>query len=249
METTKQLVKEISALSSSLSNATPKGSKDDKIWSVMNTKEGDTLHETFNRQFNALFGEDCRDSHGRLYHVRQGKLGMGLVVSYLLKVNWADFPLDLAELKLRRLIAELQHLQCVPELSLVIHVNCLLDERTHLAQHEPSTSQQSLRMLPTPRHLNFPFSAKLSTISTPDRLKRAALLRQRVPIQVHPQPVQSQLHKTHVESLSLLIVTVMMKLELSVSRQRHVSHLHVLRLFLTLVLSLQRLQPRRDVPL
>lgn len=113
METTKQLVKKISALSSSLSDAVPKGSKTDKIWSVMNTEEGDSPHETFNRRFDALFGEDCRDSHGRLHHVRQGKLGMGLVVSSLSKVDWTNFPLDLVELKLQRLIAELQHLQCV----------------------------------------------------------------------------------------------------------------------------------------
>jgi hypothetical protein len=111
-ETVKQLVKEISALSSSLSDAVPKGSKDDKIWSVLNTKEGDTPHETFNRRFDALFGEDCRDPGGRLHHIRQGKLGMGLVISYLSKLNWTkDFPLDLVELKLQRLADELKHLQ------------------------------------------------------------------------------------------------------------------------------------------
>ena len=115
LETIKQLVKEISALSNSLSDVVPKGSKDDKIWSVMNTKEGDTLHETFNRRFDALFGEDCRDSCGRLHYVRQGKLGMGLVSSYLSKINWtAGFPLDLVELKLQRLVAELKLLQYVP---------------------------------------------------------------------------------------------------------------------------------------
>ncbi|KAF8227734.1 hypothetical protein L208DRAFT_1295188 [Tricholoma matsutake] len=114
-EIIKQLVKDISALSSSLSDAVPKGSKDDKIWSVMNTKEGDTPHETFNHQFDALFGEDCRDSGGCLHHVCQGKLRMGLVVSYLSKINWTNFPLDLVELKLQRLVAELQHLQCIPK--------------------------------------------------------------------------------------------------------------------------------------
>ncbi|KAI9507661.1 hypothetical protein F5148DRAFT_1306963 [Russula earlei] len=112
--TVKQLVKDISSLSNSLSDAVPRGSKDDKIWFVMNTKEGDVPpHETFNRRFDALFGEDCRDPGGRLHHIRQGKLGMGLVVSYLLKINWTNFPLDLVELKLERLIAELKHLQRV----------------------------------------------------------------------------------------------------------------------------------------
>jgi hypothetical protein len=111
-KTIKQLVKEITALSSSLSDAVPKGSKDDKIWSVMNTKEGDIPHETFNCRFDALFGEDCCDSGGRLHYVRQGKLGMGLVTSYLSKINWIkDFPLDLVELKLQRLVDELKHIQ------------------------------------------------------------------------------------------------------------------------------------------
>ena len=81
----------------------------------MNTKKGDIPHETFNCQFNVLFGEDCHDSGGHLQHVCQGKLGMGLVVSYLSKINWTDFPLDLIELKLECLVAELKHLQCIPK--------------------------------------------------------------------------------------------------------------------------------------
>jgi hypothetical protein len=114
VETIKQLVKEISVLSNSLSDAVPKGSKDDKIWAVMNTKEGDTPHETFNRRFDALFGEDCRDSGGCLHYVRQGKLGMSLITSYLSKISWTTgFPLDLVELKLQRLVTELKSLQYV----------------------------------------------------------------------------------------------------------------------------------------
>src|SRR5258708_19110569 len=113
--TIKPLLKDISALSSTLSDAVPKGSKDNKIWSVFNTKERDIPHETFNHRFDALFGVDCRDSRGRLLHVRQGKLGIGLVISYLSKIDWAaGFPLDLVELKLQRLVTELKVLQCVP---------------------------------------------------------------------------------------------------------------------------------------
>jgi hypothetical protein len=109
----KLLVKEIGSLSTSLADSVLKGTKDDKIWSVLNKEERDTPHETFNSRFDALFAEDCRDSNGRLHYIRQGKLGMGLVVSYISKINWADFPLDLVELKLQRLVTELKSLQYV----------------------------------------------------------------------------------------------------------------------------------------
>ena len=108
------LVKEIGSLSNTLADSVQKGTKDDKIWSVMNSEERETPHETFNRRFDALFAEDCRDADARLHHVRQGKLGMALVVSYLSKIDWTlDFPLDLVELKLRRLVTELKQLQYV----------------------------------------------------------------------------------------------------------------------------------------
>ena len=64
--------------------------------------------ETFNKRFDALFAEDCRDAEGHLPHIRQGKSGMGLVGAYLKKVDWSQgFPLDLVAIKLRRLVAEL----------------------------------------------------------------------------------------------------------------------------------------------
>ena len=87
LTTIKLLVKEIGSFLSSLSNAVPKGSKDNKIWSVMKAVECDTLHETFNQQFDVLFAEDCRNPDGYLHYVCQGKLGMGLIVSYLSKIN------------------------------------------------------------------------------------------------------------------------------------------------------------------
>ena len=133
----------------------------------MNSPEGEVPYETFNRRFDVLFGEDCRDLHGRLHYVRQGKHGMGLVVSYLSKIDWTDFPLDLVELKLQRLIAELQHLQYVPTCSSPIDINELLDVWTYLAQHAHSPSPQSSKMPPILRRLNFPSSAKPSMISTP----------------------------------------------------------------------------------
>jgi hypothetical protein len=66
----KWAVKEISMLSNTLADSVPKGSKDDKIWLVMNAKERDSPHETFNHRFNALFAKDCRDCDGCLHHIR-----------------------------------------------------------------------------------------------------------------------------------------------------------------------------------
>ncbi len=81
LATIKQLVKKISVLSNSLLDAILKGFKDNKIWSVINTNEGEIPHETFNCQFDALFGADCHNAGGCLYHVCQGNLECAL--SYL----------------------------------------------------------------------------------------------------------------------------------------------------------------------
>ena len=110
----KSLIKLITTLSNNLPQSVQQGTKEDKIWSVMNTEECETAHETFNRRFDAIFGEDCRDDAGRLQYVRKGKLGLGCICSYLSKINWTDnFPLDIVEIKLQRLISELKHLQYV----------------------------------------------------------------------------------------------------------------------------------------
>lgn len=110
------LVADICTRANGLPSSVPLGSTEDKIWAVMNSDDGETPHETFNKRFDAMFGEDCRDLHGRLHHVRRGKLGMGLVCSYLTNLDWTDLPLDLAEIKLQRLLVELKQLQCVSNL-------------------------------------------------------------------------------------------------------------------------------------
>ena len=48
LATVRQLIKDITSLSTSLSDSVPQGSTDDKIYRVMNTEEHDTPHETFN---------------------------------------------------------------------------------------------------------------------------------------------------------------------------------------------------------
>ena len=72
-------------------------------------EECETAHETFNRHFDAMFWEDCRDTAGDLQHIHKGKLGLGSVCAYLSKIDWADnFPLNIVKIKLQRLIVELQ---------------------------------------------------------------------------------------------------------------------------------------------
>ena len=76
-------MKSIVALSNSLPKYVPHGTTKDKIWAVMHNQEG----ETFNKRFDALFGEDFRDSDGCLHHIRQGKYGMGLICAYLNQIK------------------------------------------------------------------------------------------------------------------------------------------------------------------
>ena len=54
----KALIKAVTALSDGLPQSVQKGTKEDKIWSVMNTEEHETAHKTFNRHFDAMFRED-----------------------------------------------------------------------------------------------------------------------------------------------------------------------------------------------
>jgi len=116
----KLLTKDIATLSNGLPQSIPQGTKADKIWNVMKVDERDTAFETFNMRFDAMFGEDCRDSGGRLHHISRGRFGIGCVCSYLAKVDWSNgFPLDLVEIKLQRLLTELRHIWCVAGLDLL----------------------------------------------------------------------------------------------------------------------------------
>ena len=97
----KALIKVISTLSSGLPQSIPLGTKEDKIWTVMHSEECETAHETFNRHFDAMFGEDCQDATGNLQHIFREKFGLGIICAYLSKIDWADnFPLDIIGIKL-----------------------------------------------------------------------------------------------------------------------------------------------------
>lgn len=70
------LVRRIQDMSKSLPQTVPESTKEGKLYEVMTTMNGDSHWETFNRRFDNLFGEHCRDKNGRLYHLRRGKYGL-----------------------------------------------------------------------------------------------------------------------------------------------------------------------------
>jgi hypothetical protein len=74
----------------------------------MSGNEGEDTWQTFNKRFDALFAEDCRDGQGRLHHIRRGEFGMDMVVQYLSTLDITLLPLDLVAKKLDRLEAELE---------------------------------------------------------------------------------------------------------------------------------------------
>lgn len=106
-----QLVQDITDFSKRLPAEIQEATKDDKIYTVMTKVKGDTPWETFNRRFDILFSEDCRDGNGRLHHIRRGRHGMNVVAAYLSRVVNEDQlkgVYDLAALKLTRLRDELR---------------------------------------------------------------------------------------------------------------------------------------------
>jgi hypothetical protein len=91
--------------------------EDDKIYHVVNTVFGidsDAPAPTFTRRMDVLFGRDCRDTNGRLHHIRRGPLGMALFVNYLRGIDWstAAIPFVTASLKLLEIMKEMETLWC-----------------------------------------------------------------------------------------------------------------------------------------
>ena len=110
-----QLVNTITRLVKQLPSSVPEATREDKISRVMRADipHGETQHETFNRRFDALFGEDCRDTTGRLHHIKRGRSGMMLVSTYLTRVIDSDDikkNVDIVALKLERIKNELEYL-------------------------------------------------------------------------------------------------------------------------------------------
>jgi hypothetical protein len=135
---------------------------------------------------------------------------MGLVVLYLLKINWTSFPLDLVELKLQCLIKELKHIQCISN-----SIICLLydkfdqpsGKRIYPNRYAHSTLLQSSRTQLILQHPNSPSSAKPWKISILTKhkvlLKTITALFYQAWILSHMHPshlLQGQLNKTSVTS-------------------------------------------------
>lgn len=121
VESLKSCISEIVALSKELPLTISHGSKRCKIYEVLEMPAHNDEWMTFNKRFDALFGEDCRDGEGRLTHIRRGEYGMDKVNKYLASVNLSSVPPDLAAIKLDRLKAELQLLSYVFCLLILIH--------------------------------------------------------------------------------------------------------------------------------
>ena len=109
------LVKDITTLSAKLPKTVPKAKKADRIHETMTNIVGEGAWQTFNRRFDILFGEDCRDGSGRLIHVRRGIFGMDAVCKYLNEfIALSDdgaLPYDLVKVKLDRILRELTPLE------------------------------------------------------------------------------------------------------------------------------------------
>ncbi|KAF8127499.1 hypothetical protein K438DRAFT_2000785 [Mycena galopus ATCC 62051] len=108
------LIKRILRLAGPFPDSVPEASEsDDKIHHVVNNIHGidKSVHGTLNPRFDNLFGKDTREND-RLKFVRRGDRGMVLVVQYLETIHWqkAGIPLDLAQLKLERVVNELEFL-------------------------------------------------------------------------------------------------------------------------------------------
>ncbi|KAL1939855.1 hypothetical protein VTO73DRAFT_9555 [Trametes versicolor] len=102
-------VAEIIRLSGRLPSSVPLGMTKDKLYKTFTAVSGASPFETFNRRFDIVFGEGCRDAEGRLFHLRQGGNGLGIVCSYLrgLAKGVQELPFDIMNIKVARLADEL----------------------------------------------------------------------------------------------------------------------------------------------
>jgi len=92
--------------------------KTDKIPEIFKSipvpRDADKHWEVFNRRMDLLFGEDVRDSAGRLKYFRRGALGLDMVIKYIQEESeHSTLIWDLAQIKVDRLITEIETLMYV----------------------------------------------------------------------------------------------------------------------------------------
>ncbi|THU83758.1 hypothetical protein K435DRAFT_870979 [Dendrothele bispora CBS 962.96] len=107
------LINEIHDLSFKLPSTVATGAPDGRIAQCISDADAKTAWARFNRFFDHVFGNDTRDTHGRLQYLTRGEHGMDLVNVYLSSLSEKDLvemPLDLVYVKLLRLCDELTFL-------------------------------------------------------------------------------------------------------------------------------------------
>jgi hypothetical protein len=111
--TAASLIANLISLCQRLPKSVPVAHKDDDIYRIIRTAHGDDPWQSFNRKFDLLYGEDCRDAKGYLRNIRSGKYGLDSVCAYLKGINTNDpqFLAELAVIKLERLRNELVKLK------------------------------------------------------------------------------------------------------------------------------------------
>jgi hypothetical protein len=106
--TAASLIVNLISLCQGLPSSIPKANKDDQVYHVIKNVNEDDPWQSFNRKFDLLFGEDCRDEKGSLQNIRRGRYGMGAVCAYLKGINTEEpwFIAELAVIKLKRICEE-----------------------------------------------------------------------------------------------------------------------------------------------
>lgn len=115
IEHIKALLENLPSLCNGLPSSVPLATKDDDIYRIITDVNGEDTWQTFNRRFDLLFAEDCRDVNGRLDKIRRGPLGMNNVCKYLKSIDLKTPGLfhDLMVKKLERVVQEVVYLMWV----------------------------------------------------------------------------------------------------------------------------------------
>ncbi len=135
------LISELKDLASRLPKTVPTGKMTDKLYRTIAYARGEDEWVTFNRRFDILFGEDCRDEAGRLHQIRRGAHGMDLVCEYLSELMTKPssetrvLDYELMKVKLTRVVEEMRHLWYVSLLSHSILIADLPSLGSAGAQH------------------------------------------------------------------------------------------------------------------